>query len=331
MASTEISSYTITNKNGVKLTCISLGATITSLQLPDGTDITLGFKDIEDYRTNSPYLGCSVGRVTNRIRDAKFTIEDQTYTVSANVAPHTLHGGAVGFNKANWTVKSTTGNSIVMEHVSPSGDQGYPGTLTATVTYTLNDDNEVTITYGAVTDATTIVNLVNHTYFNLAGKGTIHDHVLQINGSSYTPLDKDLICIGTLAPVAGTPLDFTKATPIGARLEEAGGYDINYNLLEIQETYPNDALLRAAAILRDPSSQRELRVYTDQAGVQLYSGNFLDGSYIGKDGQPIIKYGGVCLETQSWPNAINNPEAREQVMLRPGQEYKSRTVWTLTW
>ena len=159
-----------------------------------------------------------------------------------------------------------------MEHISPSGDQGYPGTLTATVTYTLTDSNEVTITYGAVTDATTIVNLVNHTYFNLAGevkifikfmvtclslslslsslslKGTIHDHVLQINGSSYTPLDKDLICIGTLAPVAGTPLDFTIAMPIGARIEEAGGYDINYNLLEIQETHPTDASLRAAAV-----------------------------------------------------------------------------------
>lgn len=298
--------FCISNGNGVVLRCITIGASITRLLLPDKTDLVLGYKDVKDYLTNPPYIGCSVGRSANRIREAKFVLDGGSYQLSANVDPHHLHGGTKGFHRELWTVVGTGENSVTMQYTSVDGDDGYPGNVTATVTYSLNDSNEVSMEYSATTDAPTIVNLTNHTYFNLNGKGTIHNHVLMMNSASYTPLDEELIAKGTVESVVGTALDFRTPTAIGLRMSEVGGYDFNYTMNHVKDLHETDPSLKHCASLSVPSKCL-LKLYTNQVGIQLYTGNFLDGSYLGKDGLPIAKHAGVCLEAQAWPNAINNP------------------------
>jgi aldose 1-epimerase len=323
----ELDTVSLANGCGVRLECIRVGAAITSLQLPNGTDIVLSFKDRKDYRTNSHYIGCVVGRVTNRIKGASFVIDGREHHLTANDPPNHLHGGTVGFNKVAWELKSHGSNEVVFELTSPAGTEGYPGTLTCSVTYRLTDENEVHLTYTAVTDAPTIVSLTNHTYFNLAGKGEALNHILCIAADQTTDLN------GEISSVADKETDFRVPTVIKDNMTgtASNGFDCNYSLLGVEKMHDKDESLRICGVLQDPSSGNEVQVFSDQPGLQFYTGNFLDSSSTGKDGLPLAKHSGICLETQAWPNAINIKGAEGQVILRPGGQYVRKTVWKLKW
>lgn len=319
--------YTLTNANGMMARLITYGATLTELHVPDAegqlADVVLGFDDLASYETKSPYFGCTTGRVANRIAYGKFTLDGVTYELAANNGEHHLHGGEKGLDNVVWSVASSeaSGDSAYVQfaYSSPDMEEGYPGKLDIVVTYTLTDANVLRIDYEARTDRATPVNLTHHSYFNLAGQGsgTILDHVLQLDASKYTPADETLIPTGAIDPVAGTPFDFTTPTPIGARIADVeGGYDLNYVL----DDFGSEDLHRAAT-LRDLASGRVMAIYTDQPGIQFYSGNFLDGTLTGKGGTTYVQHGGLCLETQYFPNSINQPSFPSVVLL-PGEVYR---------
>jgi aldose 1-epimerase len=326
--------YTLTNASGVVAKISTYGALLTELHVPDrnGTlaDVVLGFKTLDRYEGDHPYFGGTIGRVANRIAKGRFKLNGQEYSLAANNGPNHLHGGLRGFDKRVWSAQpvSVAGVPAVrFTYTSADMEEGYPGALTATVTYTLTHSNELRLEYTATTDKPTIVNLTNHSYFNLAGEGqgTILDHELTIMADRYTPVDDTLIPTGEIASVRGTVMDFNRATAIGARINDVpgpapGGYDHNYVLAH------GGGVLAMSATVREPKSGRVMDVLTSEPGVQLYTGNFLDGTITGKAGVAYQKHFGFCLETQHFPDSINRPNF-PPVVLQPGRTFKSTTVY----
>jgi aldose 1-epimerase len=326
---------TLTNAHGVEMRVMTYGGIIVSLRVPDRNgklgDVVLGYDSLAGYIRDSPYFGAIVGRYGNRIAKGRFTLNGTEYHLAVNNGPNHLHGGIRGFDKVVWRAepfRDARGVGVVLRHTSPDGDEGYPGTLQATVTYTLTDRNEILIDYAATTDKAAPVNLTQHSYFNLAGSGDILGYTLMIAADRYTPVDSTLIPTGVLAPVAGTPFDFRTPHTIGERIGDAneqlrfgGGYDHNFVL-----TRP-DTGLALAARLTDSLSGRTLELRTTEPGVQFYSGNFLDGSITGKGGTVYRHRTGLCLETQHFPDSPNHPEFPSTI-LEPGRTYRSRTTWT---
>jgi aldose 1-epimerase len=325
--------YTLSNIQGITLSLTNYGGIITTLHTPDrkgqSGDIVLGYEKLEEYLARNPFFGCLVGRFGNRIAGGKFTLKGKEYTLAQNNGQNHLHGGTVGFDKVLWAAEPFTTPASVgvkLTYTSVDGEEGYPGNLAVTVVYTLTDTNEFQIDYNATTDQSTILNLTNHTYFNLRGEGDILDHLMQINADSFTPVDNTLIPTGEIRPVTGTPLDFRTPTRIGERidqkdeqLEYGGGYDQNF----VVQGTPGE--LRVAAVVREPSSGRTLEVLTTQPGVQFYSGNMLP-DLTGKGGQAYRRRSGFCLETQHFPDSPNQP-AFPSVVLEPGEKYTETTVW----
>jgi len=325
--------YTLKDKT-LEIKIATWGAHIISVKAPDKSgniaDVVLGYNSMDaagaSYLADkNTYMGSVVGRYGNRIAKGKFSLDGHNYTLPTNDHGNTLHGGTVGFDRHNWTAKQIPGG-VELTLVSPDGDQGFPGTLTAHVRYTLTSD-KLRIAYSATTDKPTVINLTNHTYFNLAGSGDILNDVLMLRADKYTPTDKTLIPTGETPSVAGTPFDFRTPTPIGARINDnneqlkiAGGYDHNFIL-----TGPSD-LTHAAAKVTDPASGRTLTVYTTEPGVQFYTGNFLDGSLKGRDSAPYTKHSGLCLETQHYPDSPNHP-AFPSTTLNPGETYHTTTIF----
>jgi aldose 1-epimerase len=331
--------YTLTNGRGMRVRILTYGGIIQSIEVPDRhhrtANVALGFDNLADYVAKSPYFGCITGRYANRIALGRFTLDGVTYQLPINNPPNSLHGGTVGFDKHIWaTTPFRHGDEVglVMRFTSPNGDQGYPGTLGTTVTYTLTKHGGIRMDYRATTDAPTIVNLTNHTYWNLAGEGSsdIYDHVMYLNADRYTPVDPTLIPTGAIDPVAGTPLDFTTPTAIGARIRDGfgqlvigRGYDHNWVLNRRDST----SLVLAARVV-EPRSGRVLKVLTDQPGIQFYSGNFLDGTLLGTSHRMYRQGDGFALETQHYPDSPNHPNFPSTV-LRPGQVYQTTTVFQL--
>jgi aldose 1-epimerase len=335
--------YTLSNDNGMAVSILTYGGIVQSIMVPDRDgnlgDVALGFDNIEDYVDKSPYFGAIVGRYANRIALGRFELEGETYELAINNDPNTLHGGEKGFDKVIWAaeeVDNPDGPSVALSYTSPDGEEGYPGTLDVTVTYTVTRDNELRIEYAATTDAPTVVNLSNHTYFNLAGEGSgsIFDHELQLNASAFTPVDETLIPTGEIAPVEGTAFDFTTAHPIGDDIRDASdeqvliglGYDHNFVL---DRDAPDDTSMTEAAVVTEPSTGRVMTVSTTEPGVQFYSGNFLNGAFGGKSGQTYRQGDGFCLETQHFPDSPNQPNF-PSTELRPGEEFSSMTVYAFS-
>lgn len=325
--------FTLRNRNGIEAGILNYGGILVSLKTPDAkgefADIVLGFDALPGYLAKHPYFGALVGRYANRIAKGKFKLNGQEYTLAQNNGVNALHGGLKGFDKYIWHAEPAEDGEqrLRLRLTSPDGDEGYPGSLNVAVTYTLTDNDELRIDYSATTDRATVVNLTNHTYFNLAGEGLILDHLVQLAAEKYTPVDKDLIPTGELAPVEGTPFDFRKPQRIGARINDphsqiqaGGGYDHNFVL----DGEPGT--LRRIAMVQEPTKGRILEVSTTQPGVQFYTGNFLDGTLKGKGGATYHKRSGFCLETQHFPDSPNQP-AFPTTTLRPGEEFTSTTVY----
>ena len=342
----EVEIFTLRNANGIEVRAITYGGIIVSLRTPDRDghfdDIVLGYDDLEGYLTETPYFGAIIGRYGNRIAGGSFTLDGESYDLATNNGPNHLHGGVRGFDKVVWGAESFVGQDgvgVVFRYASPDGEEGYPGTLEARVTYTLTDDDLLVIDYHATTDRATPVNLTQHTYFNLAGDGSgdILAHEIQLDASNYTPVDSTLIPTGEIASVAGTPFDFTTPAAIGEHIGQADqqlvnglGYDHNFVLDRsggIQMEGPAPGLdLYPAARVHEPTTERTLEIYTTEPGIQFYSGNFLDGSITGKAGHVYHHRYGFCLETQHYPDSPNQP-GFPSTILWPGEEYVSRTVW----
>jgi aldose 1-epimerase len=295
-------------------------------------DVVLGHDDLAGYLRKPSFFGCVVGRYGNRIAKGRFTLDGKTYSLATNNGPNHLHGGIKGFDKMVWkadAVATGPGAAVTFRYQSADGEEGYPGTLKAQVTYSLDDRNALTFEYAATTDKPTHVNLTQHSYFNLAGPGgDILGHELTLEADRYTPVDATLIPLGPLAPVSGTPLDFRKSTPIGARIgaddeqiRRGGGYDHNYVVKRAGE-----GLVRAARVV-EPTTGRTMDVETTEPGVQFYSGNFLDGTLTGKGGRTYGHRAGFCLETQHFPDSPNRPNFPSTV-LKPGETYHSKTVFS---
>ena len=332
-----IALLTLKNANGLEVRVMTYGGIIVSIKTPDKNgqsgDIVLGHDTAEEYFANPPYLGVLVGRYANRIAKAAFTLDGKTYKLAANNGVNSLHGGTKGWDQAVWKAdpfQDARGVGVVLTHTSPNGDEGYPGAVTAKVTYTLTDRNELAVDYEATTDAPTVINLTQHSYFNLSAGASpdILKHQLMLNADRYTPVDDTLIPTGELAPVQGTPFDFRTPTAIGARIDQDNvqlkrgkGYDHNWVL-----NAASDGLTKAARVV-EPTSGRTLEISTTEPGIQFYSGNFLDGTIKGKGGVMIPHRGGFCLETQHFPDSPNQSSFPSTV-LRPGQQYRSRTVFT---
>ncbi len=325
--------YTLTNANGLVLKVMNYGAIIKEFYVPDKAgkpaDIVLGFDTLNDYVESSPYFGATVGRVANRIKNATFNLEGKQYKLAANNPPHHLHGGNKGWDKVVWDAEpheTPDGPQIVFRYVSPDGEEGYPGTVKARSTYTLTNQDELRIEMQATTDKTTLVNMAHHTYWNLGGhdSGTIEDHELTLMADKYTP-PNGLVPEGAIKPVKGTPFDFTQPKLIGKDLKAAGGKPVGFDHNFVVNGEPGQ--LRPVAKLKHPASGRVMLLEADQPGVQFYSGNFLDGSIKGKGGATYVQYAGLCLETQKFPNAINVPAWRDQVILKPGATYHSTMVY----
>lgn len=328
--------YTLKNKNGMVAKIMDYGATIVSMTAPDRKgkyeEVTLGFDKFDNYPTKSPYFGCIAGRVGNRIAKGRFTLDGEEHKLAINNGPNSLHGGLKGFDKRIWTVISKPSDknpSIKLKYVSADGEEGYPGELTAIVTYTLTSDNGIRIDYDVRTTKHTIANLTNHTYFNLSGgkDSTILNHKMQINADAITPVDETLIPTGQYQVVDNSPFDFNKLTRIGDRIDAddqqikyGGGYDHNWVLKGTV------GALRRAAAVHEPKSGRYMEVWTTEPGVQFYSGNFLDGTLHGHGGKVYPKRGGLCLETQHFPDTVNQ-ENFPPCDIKPGEVYTSTTVY----
>lgn len=337
----DVKKFELTNKNGMKIRLISRGATLIGVDVPDRdgkvADVVFGFDDVAGYESkDNGYFGVTAGRYANRIAKGKFSIDGKEYQLATNDGPNHLHGGVEeSLDKVVWQGKPFEKNGesgVVFSYTSPDGQEGYPGEQAMTVTYTLTDKNEVRIDYTAKSDKPTVINLTNHSYFNLGGQGspTINDHVLKVNADRYTPVDATLITTGELTPVEGTPLDFRQPTAIGKRVEEltktsAKGYDHNFVL---NRGDASEGELIEAAKLVDPKSGRTLTVMTDQPGIQFYGGNFLDGAK-GKAGKTYAHRSACCLETQVFPDSPNKQEVEEwtDCVLRPGEEYTHTCVY----
>jgi aldose 1-epimerase len=333
----QVHRYTLTNASGMRVRILTYGGIIQTIEVPDrngrNANVALGFNNLADYVAKSPYFGCITGRYANRIARGEFTLDGVTYHLPINNGPNSLHGGLVGFDKHIWaTTPFRNGGAVglVMRFTSPDGDQGYPGRLETTVTYTLTADNSIRMEYRATTNKPTVVNLTNHTYFNLQGEGTsaIYDHRVFLNASRYTPVDPTLIPTGEIATVAGTPMDFTRPTAIGARIRDnfpqlviGRGYDHNWVL-----NRSDQISLTVAARVTEPDSGRVLVVRTTEPGIQFYTGNFLDGTLIGTSGHAYRQGDGFALETQHFPDSPNHPNFPSTV-LRPGQVYRTTTVF----
>jgi aldose 1-epimerase len=331
-----INLYTLSNSNDVEVGIINYGGIIQSIRIPDTAgnkqDVALGFDNLQDYIDKSPYFGCITGRYANRIAKGKFMLDSIEYQLDLNNGPNSLHGGFKGFDKQVWKAEDFSSDSVagvILTYLSPDGDQGYPGNLDVSVTYTLNNQNELRIDYNARTDKKTVVNLTNHSYFNLdnGGQSDILDHQLKIIADSFTPTDETLIPSGEIIPVEATPMDFTSFKTIGENLDTsyrpiaiAGGYDHNYVLSS------GGGELALAAVVKEPGSGRKMEVFTTEPGIQFYSGNFLDGSITGKNGAVYHKNHGFCLETQHFPDSPNQPEFPSTV-LNPGENYSSTTIY----
>jgi aldose 1-epimerase len=333
-----VKQYTLTNPSGVIVKLLSRGATLSEWHVPDKNgqvaDVVFGFDDVSGYESpRNGYFGHTIGRVANRIGGAKFSLGGKEYRLAANDGPNTLHGGAKrSLDKVVWEgtpFENATGEGVVFRYTSPDGEEGFPGNLSIAVTYTLTKNNEVRIDYEATTDKATPVNLTNHAYFNLAGAGapTVNDHEVMIAADHYTPVDHVLIPTGEIRPVEGTPFDFREFHAIGERVDELNdkpgkGYDHNFALNN------QDGELALAAQVRDPKSGRVLSVSTTEPGLQFYAGNFLDGVK-GKDGKTYAYRSGLCLETQHYPNAINEPKFAS-IILQPGEKYTHTCVYRIT-
>lgn len=338
----EVELYTLTNANGMVVTVMTYGGIVQEVLVPDRdgnlANVTLGFETLDGYLAGNPYFGTLTGRYANRIARGTFTLEGVTYRLALNNGENTLHGGLVGFDKVVWEAEDTSGPdgpAITLSRTSPDGEEGYPGNLTVEVTYTLTDANELRFDYHATTDAATIVNLTNHSYWNLAGDGagSIDGHMLQINASSYTPVDATLIPTGEIAPVADTPFDFTTPHAIGERIRDddeqlklGRGYDHNFVL---DRSGADDESMIVAAVLSDPSSGRVLTISTTEPGIQFYSGNFLDGTVYGAAGKAYRQGDGLALETQHYPDSPNHPDF-PSTELRPGEAYVTSTVYAFS-
>lgn len=329
----EVRLYTLKNANGMEARIMTYGGVVVSLKTPDRdgnlADVVLGFDDLAGYLGDEPYFGALIGRYGNRIGGAKFALDGKTYTLAVNNGPNALHGGLKGFDKVNWKVESAGARSLALSYVSADGEEGYPGELRVKVTYTLTDNNGLRLDYEAVTSKPTVVNLTNHSYFNLKDDGAspILDEVLTLNADRFTPVDETLIPTGELRPVEGTPFDFRQPTVIGARIDAdndqiryAGGYDDNW---VINRT--GDGLVKAATVY-DPTTGRVMEVLTTQPGVQFYTANFLDGTLTGKGGIVYARRSALCLETQHFPDSPNKPEFPSTV-LRPGETYSNTTIY----
>jgi aldose 1-epimerase len=328
--------FRLTNNSGLEAAITTYGGIIVSLLVPDRqgnrADIVLGFDKLDGYLRRHPYFGALVGRYANRIAQGKFFLNGTEYKLAQNNGPNHLHGGIKGFDKAVWQAEEVQRKEEVglkLSYLSQDGEEGYPGNLAVEVLYTVTGQNDLKIDYLATTDQATILNLTNHSYFNLAGagKGDILNHEVMINAGKFTPVNETLIPTGDLRPVTGTPLDFSQPLPIGARinndddqLQRAGGYDHNFVL----NTAGN--LTEVAARVHEPSTGRTLELYTTQPGVQFYAGNFLDGSLTGKGGHIYHKRAGFCLETQHFPDSPNQPNFPSTV-LRPGETYRQTTIY----
>jgi len=325
--------YITLENASVTVALINLGATITAIYVPgrDGIkkNIVAGFEDLNDYKENPAYFGCIVGRYANRIAGGRLTIDGINYQLPINNGPNHLHGGHDGFHLKVWQVVGCSSNdqqaSVTMTYTSADGEEGYPGNLTTTVTYTLDNSNRLHITYMAHTDKSTVINLTNHSYFNLSGfeDALVTKHLLQVNAGTYTEKNASNTPTGNILPVKGTPLDFTRPVALGK----------NINLLPADMGYDHNFILRPymdhntpAAILEDPASGRILRVYTDQPGIQVYSANYWDGSIIGAQGKPYLKHGAVALETQAFPDSPNHAHFPSTLLI-PGEEYQRMTVF----
>lgn len=331
----EIKSFTLVNSNGLEMTAITYGGIITSLKVPDKNDtmedIVLGYDNLQGYLDLNPYFGAIIGRYGNRIAQGKFSLDGQEYQLAKNNGPNHLHGGPKGFDKVVWeaeSFKKENGSGITFSYRSPDMEEGYPGNLNATVTYFLSDSNTLEFEYKATTDKKTIINLTQHTYFNLtAMKEGILNHELQINGSGFLPVNNTLIPTGEIKLVEGTPFDFRQAKTIGRdiavedeQLSFGGGYDHNW-VLDM-----GDGEMNYAASLYDPQSGRYMEVFTEEPGLQFYSGNFLDGTITGKQGVVYPFRSGLCLETQHYPDSPNHADF-PSVVLNPGEEYNTKTVY----
>lgn len=329
--------YTLTNKSGMEVAITNFGGIIVSLKVPDrqgkSDDVVLGYDTLDGYLTNKAFFGALIGRYGNRIAHGTFTLNGAVYKLPKNDGDNTLHGGPEGFNKRLWTAKDVStakGNALELTYKSADGEEGFPGNLTARVVYSLSDHNELTIAYSATTDKDTVVNLTNHSYFNLAGQGVsdILGHELKIHGDRITAVDASLIPTGELRPVKGTPFDFTQATAIGARINQddpqikvGKGYDHNWVL-----SGPSKGSPVLAAEAYEPKTGRVLQVLTTEPGLQFYSGNFLDGTIQGKGGKVYNYRYGFCLETQHFPDSPNHPKF-PSTELKSGQKYSTTTVF----
>lgn len=322
--------YTLKNNQGLVAQITNYGGRVVSLWVPDKNgaleDIVLGYDSLQGYlRSHESYYGALIGRVANRIAAGRFTLDDHSYQLALNNGVNTLHGGRRGYNDVVWDVRQAGAQHLELHYLSPDGEEHFPGNLDITVRYALTDSNELRIEYTATTDKATPVNLTHHSFFNLhgAGKGTINDHILQIDADYYTPVDSTLIPSGEIAPVAGTPMDFTQPVPIGQRVDALFsqlryglGYDHNWVLRDTGKG------LRQAASISEPVSGRVMEVWTDEPGLQFYGGNFLDGRDRGKGGLSYNHRTAFCLETQHFPDSPNQP-AFPSVVLRPGAAYHS--------
>ncbi len=331
----KITAFTLINKSGAKVKIISLGGAVAEVHVPDSegkfADVVLGFDKIDGYLgKDNPFFGCITGRVANRIGGGKFKLDGKDYTLPVNNGKHSLHGGDFGFDKAVWRGEANLGPQgpfVKMTYTSKDGEQGYPGQLDCVVTYTWTNANELIITYAATTSKTTIVNLTNHSYFNLGGhsSGTIFDHTLELVADKYTPGDEGLLPTGKIDPVKGTPFDFTKATKIGDRLKEVKGDPVGYDLNFVHGD-KRLAKPKLIATVIEPKSGRKLEVLTTEPGVQFYTGNFLDGKAIGKGGAEYKQYNAFCLEAQFFPDSPNKSDF-PSIALKPGEEYTQTTIY----
>ncbi|MCW2118191.1 aldose epimerase family protein [Flavobacterium sp. 7A] len=330
--------YVLRNKNGIEITFTNYGQRLVSLMVPDQNgkfeDIVLGFNTLEDYKNpKAKYIGAIIGRSANRIANGEFTVHQNKYTLTVNNGKNHSHGGNNGYNNQVWDAVQLASNQIEFSRLSPDGEEGYPGNLQVTTKYTLTNSNELIIDYSATTDKSTIVNLTNHSFFNLSGEGNgnVNDHILMINANNYTPLNADQIPIGEITSVQGSPFDFRVPKAIGQDLHQqnqqltiASGYDQNYVL---NNSPKNKNGLVFAAKITQPKNGRTLEIYTNEPGLQFYESNYFDGSLIGKSGKAYLYRGAFCLESQHFPDAPNQGNFTKTT-LEPGQTYHSTCVYT---
>ncbi len=335
----QVHRYSLTNAGGMNVRILDLGGIVQSIDAPDAfgnlANVVLGYADLDGYVHDAAYFGAIIGRFANRIAGGTYEVDGVSYTAALNDGPNSLHGGARGFNSMVWDatplhVDGAAG--LRLTRMSPEGEEGYPGTLSLEVTYMLKNDNSLEIRYAASTDKPTVLNLTNHSYFNLAGQGSgnIYGHVLELNADRYTPVNANLIPVGALEPVAGTPLDFTRPLPLGARIRD--GHDqlvlahgIDHNFV-VNRTIGDSGSLVLAATVHDPQSGRTLECLTTEPGIQVYSGNFLRGDARLACGKTARQGDGFCLETQHFPDSPNQPHFPSTV-LRPGASFESTTVY----